>query len=196
MKNRILALAAALALLLLTAAAGAAAGETAEKNGDIVILFTSDVHCGIDQNFGFAGLQQILDALELGAALAPIENGSFLQVSGLTYEIHTYIPSGVVTDEDGMFVRTEGERRVKNVRVSGEPIEPEKTYTLAGRDFMLTQYGGGFKMFEGAGVLQDSVKVDTQVMADYINETLGGTVGAEYEDPYGQGRITIIEKPE
>ena len=196
MKNRILALAAALALLLLTAAAGAAAGETAEKNGDIVILFTSDVHCGIDQNFGFAGLQQILDALELGAALAPIENGNFLQVSGLTLEIHTYIPSGVVLDTEGMFVRVDGERRVKNVLVSGEPIDPEKTYLLAGRDFMLTQYGGGFTMFKGAKVLQDSVKVDTQVMADYINETLGGIVGAEYEDPYGQGRITIVEKPE
>ena len=26
--------------------------------------------------------------------------------------------------------------------------------------------------------------------------TLGGTVGAEYEDPYGQGRIVILEKPE
>jgi 2',3'-cyclic-nucleotide 2'-phosphodiesterase (5'-nucleotidase family) len=101
-----------------------------------------------------------------------------------------------VTDEEGMFLRVEGERRVKNVRVNGEPIDPEKTYILAGRDFMLTQYGGGFTMFKGAKVLQDAVKVDTQVMSDYINESLGGTVGAEYEDPYGQGRITIIEKPE
>ena len=140
--------------------------------------------------------RQILDALELGAATAPLENGNFLQVSGLTLEIHTYIPSGVVLDTEGMFVRVDGERRVKNVLVSGEPIDPEKTCLLAGRDFMVTQYGGGFTMFEGAKVLQDSVKVDTQVMADYINETLGGTVGAEYEDPYGQGRITIIEKPE
>ena len=140
--------------------------------------------------------RQILDALELGAALAPVENGNFLQVSGLTLEIHTYIPSGVVTDADGMFVRVEGERRVKNVLVNGKPIDPGKTYILAGRDFMLTQYGGGFTMFKGAKVLQDSVKVDTQVMADYINETLGGIVGAEYEDPYGQGRITIVEKPE
>ncbi len=99
-------------------------------------------------------------------------------------------------DGDDRFVRVEGERRVKNVRVNGEVIDPEKTYTLAGRDFMMTQYGGGFTMFEGAKVLQDAVKVDTQVMADYISESLGGTVGAEYEDPYGQGRITILEKPE
>ena len=33
--------------------------------------------------------QQILDALEMGARVTPEENGGFLQVSGLTYEIHT-----------------------------------------------------------------------------------------------------------
>ena len=29
--------------------------KTVEKSGDIVILYTSDVHCGIDQGFGYAG---------------------------------------------------------------------------------------------------------------------------------------------
>jgi 2',3'-cyclic-nucleotide 2'-phosphodiesterase (5'-nucleotidase family) len=32
--------------------------ENAEKK-DILILFTSDVHCGIDKGFGYAGLEQI-----------------------------------------------------------------------------------------------------------------------------------------
>jgi hypothetical protein len=27
----------------------------------VVILFTSDVHCGVDQGFGYAGLQQVRD---------------------------------------------------------------------------------------------------------------------------------------
>lgn len=26
------------------------------KNGDVYILFTGDVHCGIDQGFGYAGV--------------------------------------------------------------------------------------------------------------------------------------------
>ena len=34
-----------------------------EKNGDIVILYTSDVHCGVDQGFGYAGLAEIRDSL-------------------------------------------------------------------------------------------------------------------------------------
>ena len=71
---------AALALLLLTAAFGAAAGEIAEKNGDIVILFTSDVHCGIDQNFGFAGLQRFREYLESeGNSVILVDNGDQIQ---------------------------------------------------------------------------------------------------------------------
>lgn len=38
--------------------------EEAEKNGDIVILFTSDIHCGVDQGFGLAGLYSIRETLE------------------------------------------------------------------------------------------------------------------------------------
>ena len=35
--------------------------------------------------------QQILDALEWGARNVPGESGGFLQVAGMSYEIHTYI---------------------------------------------------------------------------------------------------------
>jgi hypothetical protein len=38
--------------------------------------------------------------------------------------------------------------------------------------------------------------LDNQVLIDYITGTLGGSVGEEYDNPYGQGRITIVkEKP-
>ena len=52
----------------------------------------------------------------------------------------------------------------------------------------------GYTMFDGCQVLQNSVKLDNQVLIDYITQTLGGVIGAEYEDPYGQGRIVITEK--
>ena len=35
-----------------------------EKNGDIYILFTSDVHCGVSRGFGYAGLKRVKDTLE------------------------------------------------------------------------------------------------------------------------------------
>ncbi len=138
--------------------------------------------------------QQILDALEWGARAIPNELGGFLQVSGLTYEIHSYIESPCISDENSMFVGIEGERRVKNVLVGGEPIDPEATYTLASHDYMLLNNGDGFTMFGGAPLLQDRVKLDNQVLIDYITETLGGVIGEEYVDLTGQGRIVIVEE--
>ena len=138
--------------------------------------------------------QQILDALEWGSSAVPGENGGFMQVSGLSYEIDTAVESTCRKDEDGMFTGVEGERRVRNVLVTGEPIDPDKTYSLAGVDYWFLNRGDGFTMFDGAKVLQDRVKLDNQVLIDYITETLGGVIGEEYEDPYGQGRIVIVEE--
>ncbi|MBP5223312.1 MAG: nucleoside hydrolase [Lachnospiraceae bacterium] len=137
--------------------------------------------------------QQILDALEWGAKELPGEYGGFLQVSGLTYEINVGIESGCMEDENAMFAGIKGERRVRNVMVGGKPIDPKKTYTLAGHNYMLLKQGDGFRMFDGAKVLQDSVKLDNQMLIDYLGETLGGVIGEEYCDPCGQGRIKIIE---
>jgi len=47
-------------------------------------------------------------------------------------------------------------------------------------------------MYAGAKVLQQSVKLDNQLLIDYIQGTLNGVVGEEYSNPYGQGRIVII----
>ena len=140
--------------------------------------------------------QQILDMLEMGAAMVPEENGSFQHVSGMTMEIHTYIPSSVMTDENGMFTGIAGEYRVKNVKINGEEIDLEKTYKLASHNYLLKNQGGGMTMFDGCVLLQDEVMLDNQVLINYITGTLGGVVGEEYADPYGQGRIVAVsEKP-
>ena len=137
--------------------------------------------------------QQILDALEMSSRDVPNECGGFLQVSGLTYEINVGIESSVVVDDKGSFVEVAGERRVQNVLVNGEPIDPEATYTLASHNYMLKSGGDGLNMFQGDTLLQDEVLIDNQVLINYIVDTLGGVVGEEYSDPYGQGRITIVE---
>ena len=138
--------------------------------------------------------QQILDALEWGAWNVPGENGGFLQVSGLSYEIHTYIDTPCKQDENTLFAGIEGERRVQNVLVNGKPIDPKATYTLASHDYMLLNQGDGYSMFGGCKLLQDRVKLDNQVLIDYIVDTLGGTVGEQYDNPYGEGRIVIVEE--
>ena len=136
--------------------------------------------------------QQILDALEFGVRKTPGENGGFQHVSGMTFEIHTYVPSSAQADENGMFAGVTGEYRVKNVLVGGEPLDLNKTYTLASHNYMLKNSGDGFNMFEGAKLLIDETLIDNQVLITYITTNLGGVVGEEYANPYGQGRIVAV----
>ena len=138
--------------------------------------------------------QQVLDALEWSVHSLPGEFGGFNQVSGLTFEYDCTIESPVVADENGMFVKVDDtkERRVRNVMIGNEPLDPEKTYTLASHDYQLLNDGDGYTMYKGCKVLQESVKLDNQVLIDYITDTLGGVVGEGYENPYGQGRIVSV----
>ncbi|MBQ7848094.1 MAG: bifunctional metallophosphatase/5'-nucleotidase [Clostridia bacterium] len=140
--------------------------------------------------------QQILDALEWGARNNPGENGGFLQVSGLTYEIHTYVPSSCTSDENGMFTGVAGEYRVKNVTVGGEALDVNKTYKLASHNYMLKSAGDGYAMFAGAKLLIDETLIDNQVLITYITTELKGVVGEAYADPYGQGRIIGVPAAE
>ena len=139
--------------------------------------------------------QQVLDALEWSVHALPGEFGGFQQVAGLTFEFDPNIPSPCVADEKTFFdhIDESMERRVRNVLVAGEPLDPERTYKLASHDYELLNNGDGCTMFDGAPVLQEGVKLDNQVLIDYITETLGGQIGAGYEDPYGQGRIVAVD---
>ena len=48
-------------------------------------------------------------------------------------------------------------------------------------------------MFQDNTILRDEVMLDNQVLINYIVTVLNGTVGDDYSDPYGQGRIKILE---
>ncbi len=135
--------------------------------------------------------QEILEALEMAARVAPQENGGFLQVSGLTYTIDTSVASTVVIDDKKNFVKVEGDYRVKDVKVGGVAIDPNKTYTLASHNYMLLDGGDGINMFRDNEVVVQPVLLDNQVLISYIQNYLNGIVGEKYSDPYGQGRIQI-----
>lgn len=136
--------------------------------------------------------REILDALEFGARMWPEENGGWLNpASSLQYEVHTGIEPSVVTDEDGMFQCVNGEYRVKNVRVNGEELDPEKIYMVASLNFMLRDQGDGYTMFADNSFIQDEI-TDQQMFMTYLKEHLGGVVGKEYAEP--QGRIRFVEE--
>ena len=137
--------------------------------------------------------QDILDALEIGACEYPIENGGFLQVSGLSYTIDPSIPSSVVFNERGQFVKVDGKYRVTEVMVGNEPLVLNKTYTLASHNYMIKNGGDGYTMFMDDKMIKDSVVIDNGALINYITENLNGVIGDEYKNPKGNGRIIIKE---
>ena len=64
-------------LLSCTAFAEEAAAPALEKN--LVILFTSDVHCGVDQGWGYAGLTAVKDALSADNHVLLVDDGDAIQ---------------------------------------------------------------------------------------------------------------------
>ena len=75
--------------------------------------------------------------------------------------------------------------------VDGEPLDLDRIYTVASHNYMLKEGGDGMVMFGGCNVIQDDVMVDVDILSAYINNQLGGSVGADYAEPAGQGRIVI-----
>ena len=76
--KKLLALVLALAMLLgMTAMAEEAAAPALTK--DLVILFTSDVHCGIDQGFTYEGLYAMKQQLALNNHVALVDDGDSIQ---------------------------------------------------------------------------------------------------------------------
>ena len=164
------------------------AGDVTMKNMYEVFPFGNEI-CVVQ-----ATGQQILDALEWGAAAVPGESGGFMQVSGLSYEIHTYIDSTCTKEVNGMFTGVAGERRVKNVKVNGTPIDPDALYNVAGNDYWFLNGGDGQTAFNGAERVDAGGLLDVQLLVDYLTGELGGVIGKEYSDPTGQGRIVIVEE--
>ncbi|MCR5000975.1 MAG: bifunctional metallophosphatase/5'-nucleotidase [Lachnospiraceae bacterium] len=160
--------------------------------GDIINVFPFGNELSVINVSG----QQILDALEWGAKGLPDENGGFLQVAGMTYTIDLSVDSSCTKDENGMFTGIEGDRRVKDVMIGDSPVDPEGSYRLASIKYILNSHGDGYTMFDGAEVIQKGSMLDSQLLINYITQTLEGSVGEEYANPYGQGRITITDGSE
>ena len=142
--------------------------------------------------------QEIMDALEMAyRTVGEGENGGFLHVSGMTCTVDLAVPSSVVVDDKEVFVKVAGERRVKDISVNGQPIDPNKTYTVASHDYLLKSGGGGNTLFTDNRLLKDEVMLDNQVLVTYIQQHLGWIISAEqYGEPNGQGRIVITETGE
>ena len=136
--------------------------------------------------------QELLDALEMGVRLYPESSGGFLQVSGVTFTVDASIPSSVQVSDQGAFLGVDGPYRVTDVMVGGQSLELDKVYTVSSHNYLIKSGGDGFTMFQDNTLLKDSVILDNQALISFFTDEMGGQVGADYQDPAGQGRITIL----
>lgn len=147
---------------------------------------------------------QILDHLEFASMnttsdigtgeKATGESGAFVNASGLIYTIDTSIPTSVVVDEKGYFVKVGGPRRVKDVKVlvnsEYQSIDPNKEYILASNNFLLNNGGDGANMYMNDEVVPSEQKFDYEVVIDYIVDVLKGQLKDKYSSV--EGRINVI----
>ena len=112
----------------------------------------------------------VLEALNHGVGRLPAGDGRFPQVSGLTMVVDRGAAVG---------------SRVVDVRVNGQPLDLNRTYTVAIPDFLLKE-GDGYTMFRG-----QPVRVGPEA-GNLISGALERYVAAAREvAPAVDGRITI-----
>ena len=170
----------------------------------------------------------IKNALEMGVDVldewndewdSPAENGGFMQVSGLKYEIDCNVKSSIQTDENGMFKSVDGEYRVKNIMVYNknlkkyEELDINKDYYVGGINYILRNSGNGLSMFNDSENIVDFVGEDYMILASFMEsfKNLNGdsivnnsnsplknyeNYLLDYENPYGSKRINILNLKE
>jgi len=132
---------------------------------------------------------ELLEALEASTYSTPTAIGGFPQVSGLKYSINTdkefdqgdqypastyYAPKSI--------------QRVTIENVNGQDFDPEATYAVVTNNFCAAG-GDTYYAFKAASDQFDtSIPMDEALM-DYVDEVLGGVIGAQYARP--MGRILI-----
>ena len=130
----------------------------------------------------------IVDELEFGVRHLPDNSGEILHVSGMTFTVDTSVKSSVQVDSKDIFSGVTGAYRISDVKVNGEPIDPDKEYLVASIDFILQNKGGGHS-FADAQFQPVEPETDCDVLAAYIQKL--GKLPDDYKDPNGQGRMKI-----
>jgi len=113
----------------------------------------------------------VREMLEHSVEFYPASFGGFLDVSGLTF---SYDPS------------KPGKHRVQDIFIDGQPLDENKTYTIALADFQ-TAGGDDYTMLKGLKIVGEYGTFD-EILADYLNQV--GMSGIEV------GRIKrLVEVP-
>ena len=134
--------------------------------------------------------EDILNALEFGMKDLPEKTSRFPQVSGISFKVNTKIKSTVIVDDEEMFVKVNGKRRVYDVIVGKDKLDINKTYLIA-FDNYIGKGGDGFSMFINYEEKLNLGKTDNELFMMYIRDVLNGVIPDEYKKT--QQRIIIEE---
>ncbi|ORX43924.1 Metallo-dependent phosphatase [Piromyces finnis] len=154
---------------------------------DILTIIPFTTFVGISEMPG----QTILDALEMSAREYPGGISGFLHTSGLTYSIDPTINSTVQLDERSAFVKVSGKRRVHNVLVNGEPIDPKRRYNVAANTYILLEHGDGY-VFSDSKTISSNIALSNDMLIDYLKKF--DRIPEKYR--YAQGRLTFGKSKE
>ena len=157
---------------------------------DIFSVFPFDNKCVVVDMPG----DVLLDALEMSVFAMPTDYGGMIHSSGLRYNVDLTVESPCVIDINKVFQRVEGKRRVSNVQVLNketglwEPLQRDRTYKVAGLNFMMLEGGDGHAELVGLPAREADLS-DVQMLEDFIVENLSGKIPASYGKP--EGRFTV-----
>lgn len=121
--------------------------------------------------------EELMTMLTKSTANCPGDDGSFPQVSGMKFTIHT--GSHTVTD---VMIQDKG-------KDTYSPLDLNATYTLCTTDYCYSG-GGMYKTLANCQLVGKEAKLSRDALKDYLKDTLNGVVPDRYKDV--EGRITII----
>ena len=133
---------------------------------------------------------ELLEVLEASTFCTPEAIGGFPQVSGIEFTLDTTKAYDQGEEYPGTtYFAPKTINRVTISTVGGKAFDPAATYTIATNDFMASG-GDTYYCFVNATANYDLGLPMDEVVMDYVNTVLSGTVTAEkYGEP--AGRITI-----
>lgn len=118
--------------------------------------------------------EQLLAMLTKCTAKCPEADGSFPQVSGMKFTIHT--ASHKVTDVQILDADTY------------KPLDLQGKYTIAVNDYY--NNGGFYRTLQDCRVIRMSEILSRDALSNYLENVLSGVVPDSYKEP--QGRVTIV----
>lgn len=118
----------------------------------------------------------------------PQKSARFSPVSGISFKVDITFDSTFEVDENEMFVKVKGDRRVYDAKIGNEKINPNKNYTIS-FDNYIGEGGDGYSKFRNKEEIYHTLKPDNEALISYIKEELNGIIPYRYNST--QGRIII-----